>query len=311
MTLLSRALPLTLMLSLAACDEAQTPAASAASEGGAQGLSEQQHPGPCAIEKIGDQGPSEIVVYGYDAKGQVLLEEYDFDGDGQVDRIVAFGYDAVGNRTFEERDKGADGVWDYRVQYNYDASGHLLSERIDRDADGEVDAQRNYNYDGAGHVRSIVYDANLDGTVDTRIQHFYDEEFRLIREEVYHGPSGTPDEVRTYTYDYKGQLVEKVEELSSADHSQVFETSYEYDDAGHLIEVAVDHGGDGFIDETTNYVYTDGELTREIVDKGFDGSADAVKTYSYDEAGNLVSTEIDADADGQIDEQVEQSYNCW
>ena len=157
----------------------------------------------------------------------------------------------------------------------------------------------------------MTYDANDDNEIDYQIDYIYDDEGNLKAQEVYTTGGNTPDEVHTYEYDSDGNLVEKREERTAGQSDQVFETDYTYDSNGNLLEEAIDYAGDGSIDIRISYTYEQGKIATKAIDKGDNGKVDELHTFAYDASGNLLSSELDRDADGSVEIATYNDFSCW
>ena len=267
--------------------------------------------GPCSVDTVWSGEPKETIHYTYDENVQIIREERDDKSDGVLDEIVERTYDQNGRMTALTKDLGADGTINYRAVFAYNLSGWLTTEEIDRTGDGVINARKYYTYDGEGKIRSMTYDANDDNEIDYKIEYVYDDWGNLKAEEVYTTGGNTPDEVNTYEYDSDGNLVEKREERTAGQSDQVFETDYVYDASGNLVEELIDYAADGSIDIVIRYSYVKSKLASKSIDKGNDGTDDEQHTFTYDDAGNLLSSELDRGADGTVEIATYNEYSCW
>ena len=80
-----------------------------------------------------------------------------------------------------------------------------------------------------------------------------------------------------------------------------------FDDQGRLIREEEDSDGDGLIDEVVRHVYQ-GLSQLVATDRGNNGSIDKRATLYHNEAGNLIRTEVDPNADGILDRVTQQTY---
>ena len=129
----------------------------------------------------------------YDAMGRLMSRGTDGTysneiADGTVNSLVSYLYDANGNRIREERDYDVDGQSDRTIVWQYDAVGHQVLEERDNDGDGTLELRLTTTYDTLGNVASIEYDPEADGVVTTRHSHSYDARGSLTTIETYdHG----------------------------------------------------------------------------------------------------------------------------
>lgn len=144
-------------------------------------------------------------------------------------------------------------------------------------------------------------DYGQDGIIDWRTVHHYGTEGRRVRDERHFLVQGASDEVWSYTYDDRGDLVE-VSLDSGADGTIDRLIRYAYDARGYRSTASIDEGADGSIDQRGVYRHDDrGNLVLEELDRDGDGLADSRTTYSYDRRGHRVGMEYDDGADGSVD----------
>lgn len=268
---------------------------------------------PCTVTTHRDGALAEKVTFAYDRLGHVRVEQRDEDGDGQKDWRKESFYDLSDRLSRSELDDDGDGDLDEIVTLTYDDLDLVVTEDIDRDADGTPDGVRTYDYDGAGNLRGTAYDANLDGTIERRTELYYDEDFRLIAERVYLGPTKVPDESTTYVYDYRGRLEIKEEAQRFEGILREFRTIWSYDDEDRIVQQTVDQGADGTPELAIDFDYdkTTGLKAEEAVDLGVDGDVDERTVFSWDGEGRLIKSELDEGADGSVEETVTYDYGCW
>ena len=99
------------------------------------------------------------LTYGYDEDGNLLSEEYDWDGDGEVDESYHYEYDADGNVIYEGY--MVDGATVYASSYTYDAEGNMTSalSESDWDDDGVFDQESyTFEYDANGNMVGESYE---------------------------------------------------------------------------------------------------------------------------------------------------------
>jgi hypothetical protein len=274
---------------------------------------------PCVVERFFPDTLYQRIAYTYDAAARVV-RELTTDGDGPVARDVRYTYDGAGRLLTRTRDDGGDGVIDLGVAFAYLPSGLLEREELDFDGDGAPDGVRRYGYNGLGKLRFVEFDADNSGAFNQRVEYTYDELDRLVREETFNFGAVAPEAIVSFTYDPSGRLTVKDEKLGQALSRRdgpslwtLFRTGFSYDDAGRLLEEAIDFGADGSVDQLRTYAYDASGRLLEVasLDKGADGQPDEVVRHRYDSAGQLVGSEYDLDGDGDIDERVTYDYACW
>ncbi|EIJ33061.1 hypothetical protein Thini_0408 [Thiothrix nivea DSM 5205] len=228
-----------------------------------------------------DGSLSSYAVHSFDRQGNKVLEEYDSDGDGNIDsrNAYAYTYDEQGNKVLEEFDKDADGNADSRNAYAYDGQGNKVLEEFDKDADGNADSRNAYAYDGQGNKVLEEFDKDADGNADSRNAYAYDGQGNKVLEEFDNDADGNADSRYTYAYDGQGNQVLKEYDSSDADSNADSRYIYAYDGQGHKVLEEYDSDADGNVD--SRYIYT----------------------YNVD--GILVLREYDSNADGIIDHRYE------
>lgn len=191
------------------------------------------------------------------------------------------------------------------------------------DTDGNV-AVTNIRYDERGNPIEVGSDRDGDGLEERVTRYTYDVDSRLILDER-DNPVGPPIERSVgYTYDEMGRLLRIVRTNFLTDPPDIDREDYTWDNL--TATVRVDFDGDGTINGTRTETYdTDGHLVRSVWDLGSDQVLEQVDTwtfqdgllveftalamgmlsmrltYEYDENGNLVREQSDADGDGTFD----------
>ena len=81
----------------------------------------------------------------------------------------------------------------------------------------------------------------------------------------------------------------------------------------HLIQEAIDYGGDGVADILITYHYDNATnlLQSKQLDKGVNGLIDELTLYIYDAFGNLISETVDRNDDGSIEVATFYDFDCW
>lgn len=148
------------------------------------------------------------------------------------------------------------------VEEAYD-SGYVVSYSAERDDEGKVSARR-----------------YTDGDNDIRWEYEYDERGLLVTEHEHSYFMGyQSDSTRTYTYDVNKRLVGWKQPEGE------YETSYDYDEEGRVCEMGTGSGGD--LDRFTTYTYDDeGRLESTVL--SYDAAPGVRSTFSYDEEGRLI-----------------------
>ena len=107
-----------------------------------------------------------------------VVEEYDYDGDGNVDEVLIqnytkdqklesserrkFKYNEDGKVTYESYDKGDDGTIEREITWKYDEKGQVV-QRVEN---GKNTTSIQYTNNG----RIIDHDVDGDGTIDQRTE---------------------------------------------------------------------------------------------------------------------------------------------
>jgi hypothetical protein len=218
----------------------------------------------------------------------------------------------------------------------YDTNGKITRSEVYKEG-GTIENLREYKYNEKRLLTQLATDGNI-------FRYTYDTKDSLVKYETYGKDQDDLEEVRTYTYTYDTKaLPEKETKKDGVNYISIinildsanrligikvnYEDSYEktaitYDSLGHpLSEKMV---SDGVGDETTNYFYTNGKLSKKIItgvgtevdyynEKGQliksvrDG---IIELNKYNTDGNLIST-IQYDAKGQLEELTRYVYEYY
>lgn len=276
-------------------------------------------------DKDGNGRVEEIVRY--DGRGQPLESEHDLDGDGLFECIRRYRdgvlvrqeiyLDRSGSPktvteyaeehpALERRDTNGDGLFDVEIRFD---RGVPTKVEEDTNHDGRTD--RFSVLDRAGLTVEIREDSRQSGRVD-RIRRF--REGKLVQEEVL-----APGRSKTLTEFRDGQpVLRKID----ADGDGRFETHQRFDDPKWTMLAETDENGDGRPEARYSFKgnvlrlkelwqkngrpalveeYDErGRITVSRVDEsGAAGRLDV--TWYYDDKGNAVRAEKDADGDGEVD----------
>jgi hypothetical protein len=236
----------------------------------------------------GGLGSTEITIYEYNRKGDLLVKNY-----------IADFYE-VGEFTYG-----------YTESYTYDKKGRILSKKFeeDKDLNGVVDEEMSwfYDYNKKGKLIKEVHnspDFDLDGSPDyTNVTEYtYDDRCKLTGSHQSFYIFGELDQnyiSNTWVYDKQGRLIHhEYDDTIAMDY--VLTWDYTYDKKGRLISEIhhdeFDHGPDGRL--VTKYIYNkNGQLIRE--DAGILSMSDWDEStlqpavlYSYDGKGRLIGKEV-------------------
>jgi hypothetical protein len=236
----------------------------------------------------GGLGSTEVTVYEYDQKGNLVLKDY------VADRYEAgeFTYGFTEHYTYDkkhrllskigEEDRDLDGVVDETNGwfYSYDKQGRLIKD---------VRESPDFDSDGSPDYRTVTdYTYNSDGDMTKSYQTFYS--FGVLE----------PDYIlTTWEYDERGNVIHR-ETDDTVNMDYVLTWDYEYDRKDRLVKEIhhdeFDHGEDGRL--VTKYIYNrGGELIRE--DAGILSVSDWDESelrpavlYAYDRYGNQIEKEV-------------------
>jgi hypothetical protein len=105
--------------------------------------------GRVATEESVDAPPTRRLRSTYDADGHLVRSELDDLDDGDVDASTAYTYDDRGNLVLDQRDTDGDGQIDVEVRTTntYDASERLIEQAVS-DEDGVVAYRTTFTWDG-------------------------------------------------------------------------------------------------------------------------------------------------------------------
>ncbi|MCP4488050.1 MAG: hypothetical protein GY820_12130 [Gammaproteobacteria bacterium] len=172
-------------------------------------------------------------------------------------------------------------------------------------------------FDDDNRLRVITHQATTQGLLSTAdikkmgvaLDHFYSEQslshnLAVKRtEDNDTDADGSPDNIRTYTYDANGNLLTESYD-DDADGSLDSIDTYTYDANSNLLTESYDDDADGSSDGIETYTYdTNGNRLTYSYDMNGDGSLDEIKTYTYtyDANGNILTYGDDSYGDGTPD----------
>ncbi len=283
-----------------------------------------------------------------DVDGPVVTttSDYDFDGDGAVDIRLTTTYDSDGNLLIQQSEALVEvpadpfladiylALYHYVDTYTYDADGNLLLVERDLLTDGSVDITWTSTYDTDGNLLTqentdpshyFNPDGNFNYTTYT-----YDSDGNLLSRELDDSNDGTVDDRWTYTYDSDGNMLTEQHQ----GYTTIVSFSFEPDGSptaiveqgpqthGHTITYTYESDGSlRTMEKHSDPVFTgpswyafhtydgDGNLLTEEVDDDADGTFDSLETRTYDGDGNLLTVVKDAGADGTPDHLETRTYD--
>ena len=246
-----------------------------------------------------------------------VIERYDADDDGVVDRLRQFHYNSLGLLETETLDRDADGTiettqrrvysrnnllterrWYDGVTrnltklylYEYDSLLRMVLWRLDLDGDAEFDRLYRYHYDDIRGLVSIEQDRDGDGLVDHVCRYNILVEDGVTRTECDTDNDGTVDNSELVTRN-DGLIVEvQYDEGDDGDVDRV--VAYAYDDKGKMIYSGTDGNSDGDFESWDEYDYDSNGLL--VVTRGYRDKTLEYTIYDeYDPQGRIVSRHYD------------------
>ena len=142
---------------------------------------------------------------------RVSAYKYDTNGDGIYEDIQRIVYNDFGKQRFHNYDTHMDGIINSITEFYYSEKEYLSSIEYDYGADGTINQRIIYTHDTHGYVLSSEQ-KNFDNGF-TSLSHFVnDEEGKVLVQSNY--IDGSLSSVTRYTYDSKGNAIEKRVESS-------------------------------------------------------------------------------------------------
>lgn len=125
-----------------------------------------------------------VIKHEYNANGQLTLHESDENNDGIPESVFRYEYDTQGNLTLKQQDIDGDGIYEFHDHYMFDEAGNLSTQEIDIDGDGAFDNLTRYtSYDVDGNVLKIEFDTDGDGIIDYYLNYSYTNGFITLHSE--------------------------------------------------------------------------------------------------------------------------------
>ncbi|WP_324282070.1 RHS repeat-associated core domain-containing protein [Cyanobacterium aponinum UTEX 3221] len=230
-----------------------------------------------------------ILTYDYDEKGNIIsvidtingvasgLTTYEYD---KIDRLISL-------------TQSGNGVEDKRVDFDY--NGVSQYEKIDRFSDltgNNLVVSSSYDYDGANRLTNLTHN---NGTTDVAFYDLtYDTGSRITQIVDIDGTS-------SFAYDTRNQLLE-------ANHSDIDDESYSYDDNGNRTL-------SGYVTGVNNELLSDGVYNYDYDNEGNLISQTSIATgevrlFEWDYLNRLVAV-TDFDSDNNVLQTVEFSYDMF
>ena len=245
-------------------------------------------------EKILDKNGAPVVEYTYTlgAAGERIKVE---ETGAASDRTVEYEYDEL-YRLVKETVSNDNGIT--VTEYTYDRNSNRLTKTVDGDVISYAYNELNQLVSETG----ITYEYDLNGNLikkteaDQTTTYTYNAQNRLIRVTV---RSGQQVNVEEYRYDYAGNRIAKIDELSATyylvdTNGVLSQVLAEYDENGSLTTLYT--RGDELISQERNgvksyYLYDGFDSVRMLTDEG--GSV--TDTYTFDAFGNLTDSTGDTE----------------
>ena len=233
------------------------------------------------IQSVAEQKRSDMTVLGLKGKVEVLSESL-FPGEGSKKTASknVFKYDANGNMT-ELSNFGADGKLASTIKYTYDANGVLVKEETLL-KDGTIDIISTVKTDAKGN-KVEQEDVRPSGNVMFNYRH-------------------------VYTYDQKGQMLERV--AFRGNGSLLFKYNFTYDDRGNKIEWLQTGPNNSIVGKVVYKFNENNNMVEETRFKG-DGTTDVIYTYTYDYDKKKNWTRQKKIQEGKVVEIKEREYNYY
>ncbi len=302
-----------------------------------------------ATDSDGDGAVDSTETTTYDAMGNVdiVTTTTDINDDGDLDTMTqtnSYNADGVLTSVDFAYDYGMDGSIDvtYTSVLTYDGNGNTTSVTAGGSrADGSTfsfsrayvynadDNQVSYNFnadwngDGSDDQSEMhLFTYNGDGNMETQTRDYLNADGAELFD-------GVVEESYSYTYDGDGNMATMHYDLdndSDGDIEEVQDRAYTYTSFGEIEEMTIaydywsptgvaDNVAD--VNYTFSYTYNSDELLeRQEISIAYvpeslqSYNSTEVTTYTYNGDGNLLTTEIDSENDGNIDTTYTNTYNA-
>ena len=297
-----------------------------------------------SFDEDGDGVFEQVDTYSYLENGLVSVksEVYDIDGDGVDDEIeTTYTYNEDGSLSsgvvaYDYAIDGADEI-NYTFVVTNDADGNILSSigngtRVDGST---FSYSYTYTYDVDGNMLTQILEADWSGsgtteqsslltnTYDPATGNLLSQSVDAVNADGYQLIDGVAEEVRTYAYDGDGNLANQ-QVVFDRDSDGLVEETYEFeyfylsDGRDDYYTLAYDWDADGTPDAIYTYTFiynSDDQL--EVFERALEyvleiyQSYNSVRTttYTYNENGDVLTTEIDNETDGVVDTTYTNAYN--
>ena len=237
--------------------------------------------GTSTIQSMAEQKRPDMVVLGLKGKVEVMSESL-LPGEGSKKSYSknVFKYDANGNMTALSN-YGADGKLTSSIKYTYDANGILVKEETFL-KDSTLDMVSTVKTDARGN-KIEQEDVRPNGNVLFNYRH-------------------------VYTYDQKGQLMERV--AFRGNGALLFKYNFTYDDRGNKIEWLQTGPNNTIVGKVVYKFNENNSMVEESHFKPDGTAAEAYTfTYDYDKKKNWIRQK--KMQDGKVVEIKEREYNYY
>jgi len=255
---------------------------------------------------------------------ELLVSTRDAQADGvPEEKEIRYYYDAPTKLYHDKlwkvtKDEDGDNQPETTSVYNYNEQGSLETLVEDLDGDTLGDRLTLYLYYGNGLLRSEDLDKDMDGNYDSSNESFWSAEGYLVREERDADFDGVTEAGVEYTYETSGNRLTVSPFFWNREGAEPFKTyklvtTYVYDAQNRKIEETSGSKDGGTIKSITKWRYQNGLLEQITFDTDGNGTTDQMSALFWDEYGNLLRVEHDADTSDDIPVTSNEiyDYSCW
>ena len=289
--------------------------------------------------KHSDFSDDEVTTYSYDERGNLIGFYYDIKNDGILDSQQEWAFDAKGQEILNQSDYDGDGVFESRATHEIDyhpdgkvsykkshfemyfqdsgllsasytnvdkfsVEGRILyEEQSSTNApDNEtVGSSMTYTLDSLGNRIKVEEDQNLDGVIDVIHTYQYNEENQEIYAASDFNADGKLDSVKTSEYNLeKRELTVSLDNyadgvLNQADGIIDSVRVTNYDSDFNKISDRLDEGNDGIFEEVTTWQIIFDEQGRILSNNQTSTTSpelNTLYTYTFDDLGRVNTRQV-------------------
>ena len=281
------------------------------------------------------------------ARDSVAIVETDYNNDGIVDQTATLTYSSeTGQLLTQEWDYADATVEDLLVTYEYDDNGFKSREEMTNVSDDSVVFALTQVNDERGNALEVHYDYDNDGIANRIDYRTYSSDNDITREAYDFNADGTINRERLYTFASAGQFSTRSFDDNGDGLFEYYET-VDYEPGNRReIRFLIDRNGDRNFDEEYFATWTDnpdGTLTRllerdtdmsgsidrtdtrimltddmreyfqktlsVVRDFDNDGTPDKLESQTFNSRGQILTSSVDNDADGNPDYVTEYDYD--